>query len=47
MSRDAVILPDYCKMSEFSGSSLGMTDFSAVFLRSKETRFGDSRQLLS
>lgn len=45
--RDAVILPDYFEMSEFSSSLLGTMAFSGAFLRSKETRRGDSRLLLS
>lgn len=45
--RDAVILPDYFEMSEFSSSLLGTMAFSGAFLRSKETRLGDSRLLLS
>lgn len=41
ISGDAVILPDYFEMSEFSNSLLEMMAFSGGFPRRRKTRFGD------
>lgn len=46
ISGDAVILPDYHEMSEFSNSLLETMAFSGAFARKRETRFGDSILLL-